>query len=252
MKRKRKTELAEVESRLNQLMTEKMELEYRFLELKENFQQERDQREEILRMHENARRLKHDMKNHIMVIAAYLQAGENEEAKGYLSHVLDELNGIYTYIETGNSLLSHVLNQKLEKAHGRGVQVKAQIENLAFGKMESVDFVSLLSNLLDNAVEGALSENARPQIHVEITARRGYDTIRVKNSISRSVLEDNPDLKTTKEKKEEEEAHGYGVLQIRRIVEKYEGLCRFYEKDNMFCAVAMIPSVSDDGSAVSV
>ncbi len=94
MKTKRKTELLEMESRMNQLLTEKMELEYRFRELKDNFQQERDQREEILRLHENARRLKHDMKNHIMVIAAYLQAGENEEAAEYLSHVLDELNGI--------------------------------------------------------------------------------------------------------------------------------------------------------------
>ncbi len=252
MKTKRKTELLEMESRMNQLLTEKMELEYRFQELKDNFQQERDQREEILRLHENARRLKHDMKNHIMVIAAYLQAGENEEAAEYLSHVLDELNGIYTYIETGNSLLSHVLNQKLEQAHNRGVQVKAQIENLAFAKMESVDFVSLLSNLMDNAVEGAVSENAQPQIHVEVTARRGYDTIQVKNSISKSVLENNPDLKSTKEKKDGEEAHGYGVTQIRRIVEKYEGLFQFYEKDDMFCAVAMIPSVSQDDAVVSI
>lgn len=252
MRSKRKTELAQLESRMNQLMTQKMELEYQYQELKENFQQERDQREEILRLHENARRLKHDMKNHIMVVATYLQAGEYEEAKGYLSHVMDELNGIYTYIETGNSLLSHVLNQKLEQAHNRGIQVKAQIENLAFGKMEGVDFVSLLSNLLDNAVEGAGSKEGKPQIYVEIAARRGYDAIKVKNSIAKSVLEGNPELKSTKERKEEKEAHGYGVPQIRRIVEKYGGLCQFYEKDDMFCAVAMIPSASYDGANLPI
>lgn len=30
---------------------------------------------------------------------------------------------------------------------------------------------------------------------------------------------------------------------IRRIVDKYDGLCQFYEEENMFCAVAMIPAV---------
>ena len=91
-------EAQENERRLNRLLAEKMELEYRCQELEENFSQEKDQREEILRLHENTRRLKHDMKNHIMVITAYLQSGEDKEATEYLSHVLDELNGIYTYI----------------------------------------------------------------------------------------------------------------------------------------------------------
>lgn len=242
MTTKRTKEIQEIECRVNQLLTENMELEYRCQELEESFQQEKDQREEILRLHENARRLKHDMKNHIMVITAYLQAGENEEAKEYLSHVLDELNGIYTYIETGNSLLSHVLNQKLERAHNQGIQVKAEIENLAFGTMQSVDFVSLLTNLLDNAVEGASCKKGQPQIHVLVTAKRGYDSIQVKNSIVKSVLAENPDLQSTKEIENEKGSHGYGVRQIRRIVEKYEGLCQFYEEDHMFCAVAMIPS----------
>lgn len=235
-------EAQENERRLNRLLAEKMELEYRCQELEENFSQEKDQREEILRLHENTRRLKHDMKNHIMVITAYLQSGEDKEATEYLSHVLDELNGIYTYIETGNSLLSHVLNQKLERAHNQGIQVKAQIENLSFGKMESVDFVSLLSNLLDNAVEGASAENRPPQIHVAVTARRGYDCIQVKNSIEQSVLTVNPGLQTTKRTSDGKEPHGVGVRQIQRITEKYDGLCQFYEEENMFCAVAMIPS----------
>lgn len=242
MRTRKREEIQELEQRLNQYMTEKMELEYRYQQLQDKLGQEQDQREEILRLHENARRLKHDMKNHIMVITAYLQAGENEEAKKYLSHVLDKLNGIYTYIETGNSLLSHVLNQKLEQAHQQGIEIKAEIENLAFRKMESVDFVSLLSNLLDNAVENVSSENEKPGIYVAVTARRGYETIQVKNSVAKSVLADNPSLQSRKEIQNEKEAHGYGVLQIRRIVEKYEGLCRFYEEDHMFCAEVMIPS----------
>lgn len=227
------------EQRLDELLAEKMELEYQYQELESSYRHEREQREEILRLHENTRRLKHDMKNHIMVVTSYLQENEVDEAKRYLSHVLDELNGIYTYVETGNSVMNYVLNWKLETAYARGLRVKAEIENLAFEKLESVDFVSLLSNLLDNAIEGAALHggDAEPEIFVRVAARRGYETIQVKNRIVRSVLEENPLLQSGKTG----EGHGYGVGQIRHIVEKYGGECQFYEEKEMFCAVAMIP-----------
>jgi hypothetical protein len=50
-------------------------------------------------------------------MAAYLQENQIEEARSYLSQILDKLNNIYTYIETGNTLMSHILNAKLEEAH---------------------------------------------------------------------------------------------------------------------------------------
>ena len=62
--------------------------------------------------------------------------------------------------------------------------------------------------------------------------------IQVKNSIAGSVLDKNPELWSDKEGEE----HGYGVRQIRGMVEKYGGLCQFYEEDGMFCAVTMIPA----------
>ena len=132
MMRKKAEKQQELERRLDELLAENLELKYRCRELENSYTHERGQREEILRLHENTRRLKHDMKNHIMVITSYVQGNEIERAKEYLSHVLDELNGIYTYIETGNSLMNYVLNQKLEIAYQKGYRVKAEIENLSF------------------------------------------------------------------------------------------------------------------------
>lgn len=238
MKLKVNRRLQETEERLNRVLAENLELTYQYRKLADEAAWEKKQREEILRLHEAARRLKHDMKNHVMVVNACLQENETEEARRYLSHVMDELNRIYTYIETGNSLLNHVLNQKLERAHQRGIHIKAQIENLAFAGMESVDFVSLLSNLLDNAVEGAGSRTGVPELSVAVAAKRGYETIQVKNSIADPVLAANPHLSSTKG----EGSHGYGIRQIWDITEKYEGLCRFYEEEGMFCVEVMIPA----------
>lgn len=236
----RKKQLEELERKYDNLLAEKLELEYQCGRMEKEYVHEKAQKDEVLRLHEKARRLKHDMKNHVMVVTAFLQKNQVEKAKEYLSRMLDKLNGMYSYIETGNSLLSHILNQKLEYAHEQGILVKAQIENLGFAKMESVDFVSLLTNLLDNAIESAGEQlgEKRPEIHIQIERKRGYETILVKNTITASVLQNNPELKSTKE---DEAAHGYGILQIRQIAEKYGGLHRFYEEEGMFCAAVMVP-----------
>lgn len=168
-----------------------------------------------------------------MVIASYLNGGDYDNAKAYTSQILDKLNSAHSYIETGNSLLNHILNEKLNKARANGISVKAEIENLSFKRMESIDFSALLSNILDNAIEAEPAE-----IIVAISQRRGYETILVKNSISRSVLADNPELETTKP---DGKSHGMGIRQIKAITEKYGGMCDFYEEDGYFCACAFIP-----------
>lgn len=234
--RKWKDEYELLEAKYDALFTKKMEIEYKKIALEKAYTHEKEQGEEILKLHESARRLKHDMKNHLMVLATYLQDNQITEAKSYLSQILNKLNRMYTYIETGNTLMSHILNAKLEEAHNRAVGVKAKIENLSFSKMDSVDFASILTNLLDNALEGV--NGTDPMIYVEVSKKRGYEMILVKNTISESVLKSNPDLKSTKGLSE---THGYGIGQIRFITHKYDGLCDFYEEEGMFCACAMIP-----------
>lgn len=225
-----------LEAKYDALLAEKMDLEYKCKALESDFAHEKEQGEEILKLHERARRLKHDMKNHVMVIAAYLQENQIDEARNYLSQILDELNSMYTYIETGNTLMNHILNVKLEEAHNKGIHVKAMIENLSFSRMNSVDFASVLTNLLDNAVEGV--NGIEPIIYVEVSKKRGYERLLIKNTILKSVLESNPNLKSTKGLSD---MHGYGTGQIRFITDKYEGLYDFYEEDGMFCACVMIP-----------
>jgi len=206
--------------------------------INQEYKREKDQSDEIQKLHERTRRLKHDMKNHILVITSYLNANEYGEAKGYVSLILDELNQIYTYIETGNSVLNYIINSKLEYAKKKDIAVKAEIENIQFERMGSVDFSSLLANLLDNAIEASILASNK-EMHVNILRKRGYDTILIKNRITKSILTMNPQLISSKNLNEK---HGYGMKQIKSIVEKYDGMIDFYEENGMFCVYVMILS----------
>ena len=235
--KKLQAEYDALSEKYSRLLSEKSAAEYELAELKANTENTARQDEEIRGLHESVRGIKHDMRNHLMVIASYLNDGDTEAAKEYTSKILDKLNAVQSYVETGNSLMNHILNEKLNAARGKGIAVKAEIENLSFAGMESIDFSALLSNMLDNAIEASEKE-ASPEMIISVSRRRGYETILVKNRISRPVLADNPDLATAKT---DSSAHGLGVKQIRSICEKYGGLSDFCEEDGYFCAVSFIP-----------
>ncbi len=237
-------ELSEKYERLEQEYTaclaENLDLKYRLDELSAEHEQSRIRQQDVERLYENARRLKHDMRNHIMVIASHLNAGEVDEAREYLSVVLDNLTRVYSYIKTGNSVMNYIINTKLEYAQQNGIAFKAEIENLSFEAMGSVDFSAVLGNMLDNAVEASM--NAREKfIYVSVCRKRGYETITVKNRIDRSVLAENPGLSTTKPDKA---GHGVGITQIKSIAQKYGGMTDIYEEDGQFCITVMIPVFS--------
>jgi len=219
------------------LLAEKSELQYRLSKQSAEIAHASLQEEEIRTLHQNVRKLKHDMKNHMMVLTSYLNSNDYEAAKAYTSEILDKLNAMHSYIETGNSLMNHILNEKLELARNLGISVQAEIETLSFASMRSIDFSALLTNLLDNAIEASQKETA-PELRIRIAAERGYYTIRVKNRITTSVLDTNPELASSKQEKE---LHGLGISQIKEIVVHYGGMYDFYEEDGFFCAGVFIP-----------
>ena len=242
-KRELQQELEREKEKYIALFEKEAELRYQYEKLLKEMQEMHFQEAELRELHQNVRQLKHDMKNHLMVLTAHLNAGETELAKAYTSELLDKFSTMHSYIETGNVLLNHIINEKLSYAKSQGILVKAEIENIAFEKLNRMDFSALFSNMLDNAIEALLRETKKNlseklQMHVMISTQRGYETICVKNQILSSVLEENPALETSKEEKEQ---HGFGVNKIKEIVTQYGGMADFYEEENFFCVKVFIP-----------
>ncbi len=235
--RQLKRELAVQEEKYLRLLAQKSELEYQLSAQREEVAYSRKQEGDIRSLHQSVRQLKHDMKNHLMVLASYLNSEDYDAAKTYTSEILDKLNGMHSYIETGNSLMNHILNEKLELARSCGIAIRAEIETLSFSRMRSIDFSALLTNLLDNSIEASKYEPSK-ELLLHIFQERGYDAISVKNKIAKSVLAENPGLHSTKKDREQ---HGIGIAQIKKIAAFYDGICDFYEKDGYFCSRVFIP-----------
>ena len=146
---------------LTKYVAENVDLKQQMEEIQHDYELQKDMADEIMKMREQSRALKHDMKNHTLVILSYLEKTQIEEAKQYTSEILDKLNAMYTYISVGNSLLNFIINSKLSKAKELGLEIKAEIENLSFSYVDSIDFSSLLGNILDNAMEAAVNSESK-------------------------------------------------------------------------------------------
>lgn len=105
--------------------------------------------------------------------------------------------------------------------------------------IEERDLCTLLLNLLDNSL---LAASKCPVGHRNITigirVNQGYLTIRCSNSYAGPLpLDENGQLRTEKPNISE---HGFGLLQIRKTVDKYRGMFDISHTQDQFTATASL------------
>ena len=185
--------------------------------------------EDIQNLYDKIRAVRHDMSNHLSCIASMLH-GQEEEARQYIENLLKQQNAEYrTFVFSGNAPLDAMINLKESEAHKNHIRFESLIlDPLTF--MAPEDICVLMGNLFDNALEAACQSEGR-RIFVRTMRQGAYVSIVVKNSIAEPVLLNNPDLHTTKG---DHLRHGLGIRNIRRIVQKYDGMMEFLEKGYEF------------------
>ena len=82
--------------------------------------------EEVENMYRQTRGWRHDYRNHIQTMKAYLQMGQYEKLSQYLSELEVDLNTVDTVIKTGNVVIDAILNSKISLAKHQDIQVKAK------------------------------------------------------------------------------------------------------------------------------
>lgn len=108
------------------------------------------------------------------------------------------------------------------------------LSNLPF---DTSDIVVLLSNLLDNAIEACQRyDKGDKTIHVMAVAQQDF-FISVRNT-SEPVTIINSSIPTTKP---EPQLHGFGLANIRLILEKYSGEYTMFYENGWFQFTADIP-----------
>lgn len=205
------------------------QLEYSILQ--QAFKSQEKSVEETKILYQSVRSIRHDLKQHFQVALTMLHSGKINEAVDYMEKYNDiVLDGISNKVFCDNDVVNYIINSKSKICSDRHIKIYIYIAN-EIPEFSDLDLCVLLGNALDNAIEGVSGEGNN-EIYLELRNVDNFFMISVKNTIINSVLEDNPNLISTKNEKE---VHGLGILSMKEVVQKYNGSIEFYESDNKFC-----------------
>ena len=192
---------------------------------------------------EELRNIRHDLKNQYSYMQILLSQRRYGELEAYFRHSSDNLlPQLERQIDCGNRVVNTILNMEAAKGNKAGVRMEYQLvvpPVLPFGED---DLCSVLSNLLDNAIEecARLRRAGREDafLRLEIYPQKSYLFLLCRNTTDRTELvRSRRGLRTTKG---DEQLHGYGTRIISKLAEKYNGCADFDLSEGMFVAKLLL------------
>lgn len=196
----------------------------------EQFLQSKHNIEELNRMH-------HDLKHYVAAIRAEESAARRSE---YLHQLEETLKGYESEIRTGNATLDVILISKFARSKREDIAMTVTVDGRAVDFMDLMRLSSLFGNALDNAIEASKNVKDPEQRIINVSTYREADfvLIRFENFMERPVRFVDGVPQTTKK---DRQRHGYGLPNIRRIVESYGGSMTIDTRDSWFSLKILMP-----------
>ena len=181
---------------------------------------------------QNIQSFKHDLNNQLITLYELISNQNIKQAKELLSSLTEQTKLKQLYSTTGYFPIDSIINYKLQFAEQDKINIKTQISIPSEINIEITDIITVLGNLLDNALKAVklLSDNQR-YINIKISYTQGRLVIRIKNPYFDKIkLENNQIISTQKDSN----IHGYGLKNVNKIADKYNGIMITDYKNHIF------------------
>lgn len=193
------------------------------------------QLELVMRSEEKVRGLRHDLKHHLGEILMMAEGKRSDDIKEYIKNMQLYMTNEDEYVSSGNADIDSLINLMLNKAKKELGNVSCKVSVPQGLDIPPFDWNIIMGNLLDNAIHAARGSDAE-LLQVRINYQRGVLFINVKNSYQGTLVKTTERYLSTKayDRADSLQAHGIGLDNVRKIVEKYNGSMEISDADGMF------------------
>lgn len=193
---------------------------------------------EVENIYKQMRGWRHDYHNHIQTMKAYRSLDENDKIDAYLNSLDTDLTSVDTLIKSGNVMVDAILNSKLSLAKNRKISINAKAVVPKSITIPEIDLCVIIGNLLDNAIEACLliDDEAKRFIRVYVDLKRENLYISITNVSGSKIQTQNGRYISGKGAN-----HGFGLMRVDKIVEKYAGYIKRRDEDGAFTSEIMLP-----------
>lgn len=181
------------------------------------------------------RRLRHDMANHLTVLASL----EDTAMRQYLEQLAcsPAMQSGQRYCE--NPVVNAVLSAKSSMMEEAQIQTELAISLGIQTPLSDVDLCALFANGLDNAIEASLKlPVAQRKIELRAAIDKGFFVLKLSNAMEGDILMQEGQIATSKKDKQ---LHGYGLAALRDIAERHKGSLHIEHEKNEFRLLVIIP-----------
>ena len=191
----------------------------------------------LLDHQDELRKFRHDLNNHLISVEALIDEGKYDEVKKYFS----EVKGIYTgsnpEVKTGNTIVSAIASDYMAKYP----DVKLNWNGMFPDELtiSNTDICTIFSNVLGNAFEN--SDKCEKDKNVDVTVETITNSmiITVRNTVAEKAVVKNGAIVTSKADKK---SHGIGTQNIRKCVERNNGIVEYKFDESMFEVEIILPN----------
>ncbi len=179
--------------------------------------------------------LVHDIRNHLIVIDSILQNGEVDRARNYIDKLQEDYCNIRQSFHTGSVVVDAILGSKAYQAENAGIRFKIVSDDLADSFVSDRDWCSILSNLLDNAIEACGKMEGKGWIRVRLE-NRPFGMVWVIENACLNLQDDRTETKP----KRRGVRHGTGLQSVRYAIQKYNGFLDQKREKDIFRATLVL------------
>lgn len=180
----------------------------------------------------------HDLKHQITLLQ---KLNDREERSAEIEELKNAVMIYDNIAKTNNEALDCVLTEKTLYCTENGVRFTYIADGSLLDKMTYTDVCALFGNALDNAIESVmkLPDEQKRVVGMKVFKRAGLINIHVENYCPTPPrLEQGMPVTSKGDTKN----HGFGMISIRYIVQKYRGNMNFGVVDDMFYLNITLPA----------
>ncbi|MBQ7613536.1 MAG: GHKL domain-containing protein [Butyrivibrio sp.] len=190
-----------------------------------------------LELDERIRKERHELKNNYLYIQTLLDEKRYDDIAQYLEKTIGQKMDDISDVSTGNAMIDYIINRKIIEVRKQHIKIYTEVMLPKDLSIDEEKFCTIFLNLFNNAVE-ACAKTESPDIHIVLKCVKNYLCCEIRNKADQNAILANPDLKTTKDDKEN---HGLGLKIVNETIAECDGIFSTSMEGNYFVSQFMLP-----------
>lgn len=196
----------------------------------------------VQEMNEKYKTFIHDTSHYLKAIGELARKKQNDSILDILCELNVELENSAMTVYSDNHVMNAILNEKDAQCSKEGIPLDVYVEpGTHMGRVNDADMITMLGNLLDNAIcaSGQGQEEHVVKVRIFMQNEGSFCVVKITNNFEGEIIRSENGFVSTKKEKG---IHGIGIQSVKNTAEKYNGYLECFVEAEIFTAILVLPA----------